>query len=180
MSRGSYNDHALWRGVWKSALIYDEVVKNGLPGVRGVYAPTFGVGRQFLIISIKQSYAGHATEAGYLTSQTRSAAYMGKWVVVVDDDIDPYDVEDVFWAICARADPSEMAIIKRAWASGVDPLRPKSMTASSYTNSRGIIFAVVPYERMNEFSEVAFAGEEARRRTFEKWSSLFGGRWVAK
>lgn len=180
MSKGSYNDHALWRSVWKSALIYDEIVKNGLPNVKGVYAPAFGVGRQFLIVSIKQSYPGHATEAGYLASQTRSAAYMGKWVVVVDDDIDPYDVDDVLWAICARSDPSEVGIIRKAWASGVDPLRPRGVPAGMYTNSRGIILAVTPYERMEEFPKTCFASEEERNESFEKWSPQLDGRWHSR
>ncbi len=178
MSKGGYNDHAFWRSIWRSALVYDEMVKNGLPGVRGVYTPPFGVGRQFICVSIKQSYPGHATEAGYLASQTRSAAYMGKWVVVVDDDVDPYDMDDVMWAMCSRADPSEIGIIKKAWASGVDPLRPKDVPASKHTNSRGIIFAVVPYERMDAFSRTCIASDESRKNTFEKWSGELGSRWT--
>jgi len=177
MSRSSYNDHALWRSIWKSALIHDEVVKNGLPNVKGVYAPTFGVGRQFIIISIKQSYPGHATEAGYLASQTRSAAYMGRWVVVVDDDIDPYDVEDVLWAMCSRADPAELGVIRKAWAGGADPLRPRNTPIPVYTNSRGIVFAVIPYERFAEFPESCFISQEKRSEAFQKWSSQFDQRW---
>jgi UbiD family decarboxylase len=177
MSKGSLNDHAFWRSIWRSALIYDEMVKNGIQNVKGVYTPPFGVGRQFITVAIKQSYPGHATEAGYLASQTRSAAYMGKWVVVVDDDIDPYDVEDVLWAMCSRADPSEIGIIKKAWASGVDPLRPKSIPASSYTNTRGIIFAVVPFERIDEFSESCVINYETRKSVFNNWEKSMKGRW---
>ena len=177
MSKGSYNDHAFWRSIMRSALVYDEMVKNGIQGIKGVYSPPFGVGRQFITVSIKQSYPGHATEAGYLASQTRSAAYMGKWVVVVDDDVNPYDMDDVLWAMCSRADPSETGIIRKAWASGVDPLRPKDVPASKHTNSRGIIFAVVPYERMDNFSETCIASDDTRRETFEKWSEELNGRW---
>ena len=177
MSKGGYNDHAFWRSIWRSALVYDEMVKNGIQNVKGVYTPPFGVGRQFIAVSIKQSYPGHATEAGYLASQTRSAAYMGKWVVVVDDDVDPYDIDDVLWAMCSRADPSEIGIIKKAWASGVDPLRPKSVPASSYTNSRGIIFAVVPYERIGEFSESCTAPEGVRKEIFGNLENTMKGRW---
>ncbi len=179
MSKGSMNDHAVWRSIWKSALIFDEIVKNGVPNVKGVYAPPFGVGRQFLNISIKQSYPGHATEAGYLASQTRSAAYMGKWVVVVDDDVDPYDMDDVMWAVCSRSDPAEIGIIRKAWASGVDPLRPKDVLPGHHTNSRGIIFAVVPYERMETFPERCEAKEDLRRSVFQKFSDEIGNRWTS-
>lgn len=177
MSKGGYNDHAFWRSVWRSALIYDEMVKNGLPGIKGVYTPPFGVGRQFINVSIKQSYPGHATEAGYLASQTRSAAYMGKWVVVVDDDINPYDMDDVLWAMCTRANPADIGIINRAWASGVDPLRPRDVPATRYTNSRAIVFAVVPYERMDDFSPTCMLRDELRKEVYEKWKEELGTRW---
>ncbi|MDS0256539.1 UbiD family decarboxylase [Thermoplasmatales archaeon AK] len=177
MSKGPYNDHAFWRSIWRSALIYDELVKNGIPNVKGVYTPPFGVGRQFINVSIKQSYPGHATETGYLASQTRSAAYMGKWVVVVDDDIDPYDMDDVLWAMSSRADPADTAIIRKAWASGVDPLRPRNVPASSYTNNRGIIFAVQPYERLSDFPKTCFPSKEEFKSTYDKWSGKFNGRW---
>ncbi len=177
MSKGGYNDHAFWRSVWRSALVYDEMVKNGLPGIKGVYTPPFGVGRQFINVSIRQSYPGHATEAGYLASQTRSAAYMGKWVVVVDDDINPYDMDDVLWAMCTRANPADIGIINRAWASGVDPLRPRDVPASKYTNSRAIVFAVVPYERMDDFSPTCMLRDDLRKEVYEKWKEELGNRW---
>ncbi|MEM0158164.1 MAG: UbiD family decarboxylase [Methanomassiliicoccales archaeon] len=177
MSKGSYNDHAFWRSIWRSALIYDEMAKNGIPNVVGVYTPPFGGGRQFINVSIKQSYPGHATEAGYFASQTRSAAYMGKWVVVVDDDIDPYDMEDVLWAITSRADPADLGIIRKAWASGVDPLKPRDVPASSYTNNRGIIFAVKPYERIDEFPRTCFPTKQEFKETFDKWRDEFRGVW---
>lgn len=171
MSKGASNDHAFWRSIWKSALIYDEIVKNGLPGVKGVYVPPFGVGRQFLNISIKQSYPGHATEAGYLASQTRGAAYMGKWVVVVDDDVNPYDMNDVLWAMCSRADPQEIGIIKNAWGWNNWGVR---------VNSRGIIFAVTPYEKLKDTTvsgKTCFINEEMWNSTYKKWHKELDGRW---
>ena len=177
MSRGSYNDHAMWRSIWKSALIYDELLKNGIPGLKGVYCPTYGVGRQFINVSIEQKYAGHATEVGYMASQTRSAAYMGKWVVVVDDDVNPYDTDDVMWAMCSRSDPSDIGFIKKGWASGVDPLRPKNTPSSKYTNTRGIIFAVVPFERKDEFPKRCDADAATKMEVFKKFSGEMDGRW---
>lgn len=179
MSRGSYNDHALWRSIWKSALIYDELLKNGIPGLKGVYCPPYGVGRQFINVSIEQKYAGHATEVGYMASQTRSAAYMGKWVIVVDDDVNPYDTDDVLWAICSRADPSEIGIIRKGWASGVDPLRPRNVPSSKYTNTRGIIFAVIPFDRKDDFPKRCDADLQAKNEVFRKFSDNMDGRWLS-
>jgi UbiD family decarboxylase len=33
--------------------------------------------------------------------------------VVVDDDIDAYDINDVLWAMCSRADPVDATEILR-------------------------------------------------------------------
>lgn len=176
-SKGSLCDHTFWRSVWRSSLIYSELTKLGIPNIKGVYAPTFGGSRQFVIVSIKQSYPGHATQVGYLASQLRSSAYMGKWVVVVDDDVDPYDIDDVMWAVCTRADPAEMGVIRKAWASALDPLWSKSTPPSKNTNNRGIIFAVKPYERLEEFPEVSAASQELRQEVFSKWSKAMNSRW---
>ncbi|MGC8558900.1 MAG: UbiD family decarboxylase [Nitrososphaeria archaeon] len=176
-SKGSYNNHAFWRSIWKSALIWGDLDKLGVPGVEGVYAPTFGVGRQFVVVSIKQLYPGHATEVGYLASQVRSAAYMGKWVVVVDEDVDPYDIDDVLWAICVRADPAEVAIVKKAWADGTDPLRPKDIPPQYWANNRGIIFATVPYERKDTFPTFCAPNKDKIEETYKKWAGMFSNRW---
>ena len=58
----------------------------------------------------------------------------------MDEDINPYDIEDVMWAICTRADPKEMDLRKGAWSDPLDPRIRKP--ATDYTNSHGIIYAV--------------------------------------
>ncbi len=169
MSKGSWNDHAFWRCTWKSALIYDELAKNGLQNIKGVYFHPSGVGRKLCVISIKQAFAGHATEAGYLASQTRGAAYAGKWVVVVDDDVDPYDIDDVLWAMCSRADPAETGVLRDGWGGAL---------FSKDRRSRGIIFAVTPFDKLEEYSKrTCFITEETKKATIDKWSKLFNGRW---
>src|SRR5690606_13040505 len=51
------------RATVKSALIWNEVEKAGLPGVQGVWCHEAGAGRLFNVISIKQMYPGHASQA---------------------------------------------------------------------------------------------------------------------
>ena len=47
-----------------------------------------------------------ARQVGALTAQCPAAAYMNRYVVVVDDDIDPSDLEQVIWAMSTRSDPA--------------------------------------------------------------------------
>lgn len=174
-SKGTYNDHGFFRSVWRSALLYNEIERAGIPEVKGVWCPPFGGSRQFVIVSIKQSYPGHATEAGHIASQTRAGAYAGRYVVVVDDDINPYDMDDVMWAVCTRSEPVEMDIIKKAWSTPLDPRIRKP--TDSYHNSRGIIYAVKPYEWLNDFPPTAVESEQLRKATFSKWADQLDGRW---
>ena len=60
----------------------------------------------FLVVSIKQRYPGHARQAGLIATECHAAAYLGRYTVVVDDDIDPTNLNEVLWAVCTRSDPS--------------------------------------------------------------------------
>jgi 4-hydroxy-3-polyprenylbenzoate decarboxylase len=175
-SKGLYSDQGFWRSVWRSALVYNEIERAGIPDVTGVWCPAFGGSRLFTVVAVKQGYPGHATEAGHIASQTRAGAYLGRYVVVVDDDINPYDMEDVLWAICTRSDPKEMDIVKRAWSGPLDPRIRKP--TDDYTNSQGIIYAVKPYAWFDEFPATSMNSEERRKAVFEKWGSRMGGRWT--
>lgn len=174
-SKGLASDQGFWRSVWRSALVYNEIERAGIPNVTGVFCPAFGGSRLFTIVAVKQSYPGHATEAGHIASQTRAGAYLGRYVVVVDDDINPYDIEDVMWAVCTRSDPKEMDIIKRAWSGPLDPRIRKP--TDDYTNSHGIIYAVKPYEWYDEFPPTSLNSEKLRQEVFNKWNRRFEGRW---
>ena len=54
------------------------------------------------VISLKQRYDGHAKRAALIAAGN---VYMGRIVVVVDEDIDPSNMNDVLWAIMTRCDP---------------------------------------------------------------------------
>ena len=56
---------------------------------KGVWSHAAGGSRLWLTVSIKQMYAGHSKQAGLIASQCHAGAYVNRFVVVVDDDIDP-------------------------------------------------------------------------------------------
>ena len=170
-SKGSYSSYGYFRSVYRSALIRNQLERLGLPGVKGVWAPEVGGSRMLLIVSIKQLYPGHATEAALLASQLRESAYASRFVIVVDDDINPYDIEDVLWAVCTRTNPAEdVDIIRKTWSSPLDPRIRKP--TDDYTSSLAIIKAVKPYNWINEFPKTAVQNEEKRKEIFEKYKDL--------
>jgi len=163
------SDYSLSKCVMKSAMIWDQVEKAGLSGVAGVWCHEAGGGRLFNIIAIKQAYAGHAKQAGLLAAGAHAGNYLGRFVIVVDDDIDPTNSFDVIWAMATRCDPAEdIDTIRRAWSGALDPRKRKG----EVHNTRAIVDACRPYEWINEFAPVAESSPELRRKTREKWGHL--------
>jgi UbiD family decarboxylase len=166
------NDYSYWRAVVRSAVMHDAVERAGVPDVRGVWCHESGGARMLTIISIKQRFAGHARMAGFVAAQIREAAYTGRYVIVVDDDIDPTNTNDVLWAMSTRSDPaSDIDFIRRAWSTALDPMvRPGS---EAMVNSRAVIDACRPFEWLSEFPEVAESPPELQAQVRLKWAHLF-------
>jgi len=158
------------RATVKSAMIWEEMEKAGIPGVHGVWCHEAGAGRLFNVISIKQLYPGHATQAAMLAANCHAGNYAGRWVVVVDEDIDPTNLFDVVWAMSTRCDPPEdIQYIKRAWSTPLDPL----LREPPYHNNRAIVDACRPYGWKDEFPQVAEASPPLRASVEKKWPHLF-------
>ena len=162
----------------KSAMIFDALVSGGIPDVRGVWAPECGGGRLLVIVAIKQRYAGHARQTGFIASQCRQAAYMGKYTIVVDEDIDVTNLEEVMWAVSTRTNPVDsIDFIRRAWASKAEPMLRQGEPPF---NSRAVIDACRPYEWMSQFPAVAEADPAYLQKLDEKWGYLLNGQSGAK
>jgi 4-hydroxy-3-polyprenylbenzoate decarboxylase len=143
----------------KAGMIWDEVERAGLAGVQGVWCHEAGISRMFNVISIKQAYAGHARQAGVLATACQGGAYLGRFTVVVDHDVDPTDIFDVLWAMCTRCDPAtDIDIIRRMWSGPLDPLVPHGSKGNF--NSRAVIDATRPFEQINDFPKVTRASPE--------------------
>ena len=96
-----------YKSFWRSAMVWEELERAGVPDVVGVYCPPEGNTRLLTVVAIRQRYPGHARQAGMIASQCHAAAYLGRFTVVVDEDIDPTDMKDVWWAMTTRCDPIE-------------------------------------------------------------------------
>jgi UbiD family decarboxylase len=165
------HDYSYMRTVMKSAMIHDELVATGVAGVKGAWAHEAGGGRLFIAVSLEQRYAGHARQIGYLASQLPAAAYMNRYVVVVDDDIDVANLDEVVWAISTRTDPAtDIEILRRSWGSKLDPMLPEG---APLFNSRAIIDACRPWERLKTFPRVAESDPGFLEEIHERWRSVF-------
>jgi 4-hydroxy-3-polyprenylbenzoate decarboxylase len=155
--------------VVRSSLLKQELKSAGVPNVEGVWRHEAGGSRLFNVVQIKQRYAGHARQAAYVAAQTRAGAYAGRWTVVVDEDVDPSDLDEVVWAMSTRCDPeTDVETSDRTWSTPLDPMVPAEEKSHPF-NSRAIVDATVPYERIDEFPPVAETAPEYREELREKW-----------
>ncbi len=163
----------LLRAITRSAHVWEELEKAGVPDVRGVWSHEPGP-RQFTVVAIKQRYPGHAKQAGMLASQCFSGGYQNRFTIVVDDDIDPTRIQDVIWALSTRCDPeTDIDITRRSWSSALDPMIPPGSKA--LMNSRAVVDACRPYEWMKDFPEVAESSPELRKKVIQKFGRSFFG-----
>ncbi len=109
------------------------------------------------------------------TMTSPEGAYHGRFLIVVDNDIDPSNENDVLWAISTRCDPAtSIEIIHDCWSTPLDPLMPPDKKKrGEYTNSPAIINACRPCHWRKEFPLVNRASDELRARTLTKWTDLW-------
>ncbi|HZQ63154.1 MAG TPA: UbiD family decarboxylase [Casimicrobiaceae bacterium] len=150
------DEMARYRAVTRSALLRQEIEKAGIPDVTAAWAHESGGARMLLAIAIKQRYPGHVKQAGHVAAMCHVGAYAGKYIVVVDDDVDVSNLEEVMWAMTTRSDPAtSIDIITRAWSTPLDPrLDPDDRAKGNFTNSRAIIDACRPFHWRDRFPKV--------------------------
>ena len=167
------NDYSYSKSVMRSALLFNSLVASGVPNVQSVWAHEIGGSRMFNVVSIKQKYAGHARQAGHILSQCGVGAYMSRYSIVVDEDIDPSNLNEVMWAVATRSDPvRDIDFIQRGVGSQSDPLSVFN-TSKVHFASKAIIDACRPYEYLNNFPKVVDVSKDIEDLVRKKWPNLF-------
>ena len=79
-------------------------------------------------------------------------------MVVVDDDIDPADMDEVIWAMCTRFEPREdIEILRGCWSTALDPM---GYGDDDPRNARVVIDACKPFNRRDTFPIVVRTSKE--------------------
>jgi 4-hydroxy-3-polyprenylbenzoate decarboxylase len=156
--------------LFRAAALWDELEAAGVPGVKGVWKLPGGGARFINVIAIEQMHAGHAKMAGTAAAACGSSSYLGRIIIIVDDDIDITNPAEVMWAVATRWDPKTATdILDGLWTGYIDPLLPpERREAGDLTNSRIIIYAVRPWAWKDKFPKVnaidpAYAAEIERK-----------------
>jgi UbiD family decarboxylase len=157
-----------------AAEIWNVLEYAGIPEVKGVW---FGLGLVwpvFLVIQIKQSYAGHAKQAALAAAACRANTVGGLFVIVVDEDIDITNEKDVIWAISSRAVLDNAQMIKNLQTKAGGPPRVEINPGGRMMmlNDRVIIDACWPYERRDHFPVISRFSPGYQAELMKKWKAV--------
>ncbi|MBI4528742.1 MAG: UbiD family decarboxylase [Deltaproteobacteria bacterium] len=93
-------------------------LKREHPGVMAVHFPSAGTVGLIVVVAMKQARECEARNVIATMFGTRR----NKIIIVVDDDVDIYDMEKVLWAVATRSQPDEdLVIFPRLAATRMDP-----------------------------------------------------------
>jgi 4-hydroxy-3-polyprenylbenzoate decarboxylase len=169
-----FRDRGAAGGFPRTARRWHLLEKSGLEGIAGV-----GQVGPFLVISVKQYYSGHALRiADY--AMTGLADRPPRYLVMVDDDIDPTNRALVEWAITSRVDPSAQVHIQRGrWGNAINPagMTPEKRAIEDYSMGTMIIDACRPFQWRQDWGSMfkeSDIDEGLRRQTADKWESVLG------
>jgi UbiD family decarboxylase len=163
-------------GVMRAGAIKESLRKNGIPGVKTVWAHEAGGGRMLVITSIKQQYAGHAEHAAGIAALCQAGGLMCRYSIVVDDDVDPSDNDDMLWALCTRSDPAtDIDVLRQCWSTQLDPTISRTDKDNNRTwNSRAIINACKRWDLVlsNDYPKVAESRPELIKAMKQRYDWL--------
>ena len=156
----------------RSAKIWDDLDALGIPGIHGVFShPAAAGGFGMIIVSMEQHHAGHAPQVLALTAQCPGAAYIGKWIITVDEDIDPTDINRVIWAMATRCNPIEdIDFLRNTWSTWLDPTQ--NPPEKRPYGSKALINACKEHRNIDVFSKCSRVTRKMYDHVSSRWSEL--------
>ncbi len=137
-----------------AASIWDQLEASGYVGIKGVWS-LVTYGSLLTVVAVEQRYAGHAKQVAVAASVAPGGCCQGKWIIVVDDDIDITDPEEVLWAMGTRCEVENIDIIRGIWTAMTPPLVKPQLKAGKFpVSGRAIVDACRPYNWKDEFPAV--------------------------
>ena len=118
IASGTAADHILISCIAREAEILNALRRN-LPNVIAVHVPTVTCGALMAVVQLKKTAEGQPQQAIMTALGTETYC---KIVVVVDEDVDPFNPTDVMWAVATRTGANrDLVFVHRAMAAVLDP-----------------------------------------------------------
>jgi len=152
---GMSQDHILVSCITREGEILNTLRRN-LPNVKAVHVPHTTCGAFMAFISMKKTSAGEPQQAIMAALGTE---FYTKYVIVVDDDVDVFNLADVMWAVATRVRAEkDIVFIPGAKGAILDP----TSDAEDFTLTKMGIDATKPLGR--DFAARLTISDEQRAR----------------
>jgi 4-hydroxy-3-polyprenylbenzoate decarboxylase len=165
-------EQSLLFSIVRSARIWADLERLGVPGIKGVFSfPEAAGGFGATAVSIEQRYPGHAAQVAALAAQCPAGSYYTKYIIVVDDDIDCTDIHQVLWAMTSRSDPAtDIDVLRETWSTYLDPT--KNPPEERPYGSKALINACKEHKFIKQFAKRNRIRREVYERLVARWSEL--------
>lgn len=121
----------------------------------------------FVVVSMKKN---HPSQAWQVLNAIVAASSVRKIVIVVDDDIDPRDVESVHWALAWRVQPDRDVRIIKGMVAVLDPsLAPPHERRDPYPLGAGGSAMLINATTKWDYPPVSLPRKEFMERAMEIW-----------
>src|SRR4029079_7575855 len=155
VTSGMSKDHILVSCITREGEILNALRRN-LPNVRNVHVPNTTCGAFMAFVSMKKTAEGEPQMAVMATFGTELYT---KYVVVVDDDVDIFNMNDVMWAVATRVRAEkDIVLIPGCKGAILDP----TSDPETFTLTKMGIDATRPIGK--DFAERLVISDEQRQR----------------
>ena len=166
-------DHSYWRATVESSMLLDDLRRAGIPDVTAVWKHEAGSANFWTVVAIRQRYAGHAQQAGLAAVTAAAGSSMGRYVIVVDEDVDVTDLDEVVWVLSTRTDPAvSIQLLRDTPSNPLDPMLDD--LGRPWVTSRAVIDACRPFDRRDTFPRVVEVSPELAAKVRGQWGATLG------
>jgi len=138
-----------------------------LPGIKRVHVTVAAGGAFHAVLAVEKPYEGFGKYIGLAALGSTPGRYL-KRVIVVDDDVDPFDPVAVEWAVATRVQSHrDVEVLKEVTGNFLDPSLPRQEQVGPARTSKMIIDAT-RYDAKN-FPSVCLPAAEAMAKVEKEW-----------
>jgi len=150
--------------------VFVPILQKTFPEILDFYLPPEGCSYRMAVISMKKQYPGHAKRVMMGTWSFLRQFMYTKFVVVVDEDVNPRDWKDVIWAMTTRMDPArDTVMVENTPIDYLDFASPVSGLGSKMGLDATSKW---PGETTREWGRAIRMSEQVKTRVDDIWNDL--------
>ena len=163
------NEETTPREIGGAAGAWQVLLKTGIPGIKEVNVTEMGCAGFTVIVSMdRHYYLGNVRQIIY---HIMANFFMSKWVIVVDDDIDIFNMGEVNWALATRVQPHRDIFItdNRFVGVALDPSIAPELSRIPRTQTSKIGIDATKFYKGHDFPPLVLDSEERLKQITRRW-----------